>query len=952
MDAQSLQAELERIARIENEYERLGGLLQVLSSVEQFEDAHRALSTALDISQRFRYPVHRALALAALAPYLPEGLLAEALHAARGIKNEGVRAEVLAVIAQAFAQAGDTDHALATARSIEVERYRAHALALLAPHLPKKERAHVLAEALATARSIEDERYRARALGALAPHLPQDLLIEIIDVARSIEDERYRTIALLGLVRYLPAELLPEALDAARSIEDERYRTIALLGLADHLPAELLPEALDVARSIEDEWDRAHALAALAPHLPRDLLAEALNAARSIEDERYRAHALADIARAMVQVGDTEQAIQILQEALDKISDEEIRDILRRALDEIHADAGGSRSETRIEKELTIEAAAFGDHPTTDDALGYRIYARVLADFIKSEQTQKPLTIAILAPWGMGKTSLMRMIQKELQKELQPEEEASPSRLRRIWQKLNAPWRCLRAFYTGRPPNTTFPLVWFNAWKYEKAEALWAALVVDLLAQVKAQGGWCWWAGVALRLRMKRMRWGRFGQDIAKAFVLGGLVFGAVKFVAWWQGDVLPILKTMPEVAAFIAFLAPLLNSIWMYLRHTGPFNINAYLHNPDYEARIGFLRTFEDDFRYVVESITQGGRWPLVVFIDDLDRCPPPKPVEIIEAINHLIDAQHCVFVLAMDEEMVLRSIAVKYKELDDGQYTVGGRTLAHRFMEKIIQLPVRLPPLHQLTMEKFVEKLLGPIQETARPTLQQRTTPQLQPVAPAQQPTDDAPPKDPSETNTPTSERIQQAAERLQAERRARPEKAVEEIAQELFPNEPEEIRRRAVEYVEERWHESADIRHAIHRALEHLEPNPRQAKRFVNIFRLQTMLAKEVGCLSRVPTDAELDALAAAIVIQMRWPHLARQALTNPEAFGKLHEAVQNGNEQQTDVPETLRSYLQDKDAHTFLKSISDRDYFRDMLAFADFSLDTSSLPPPEEEAQSVV
>ena len=54
------------------------------------------------------------------------------------------------------------------------------------------------------------------------------------------------------------------------------------------------------------------------------------------------------------------------------------------------------------------------DSWTLDDALGYRAYAHAIARFITHEQTGKPLCISIHAPWGGGKTSLMRMIQDKL----------------------------------------------------------------------------------------------------------------------------------------------------------------------------------------------------------------------------------------------------------------------------------------------------------------------------------------------------------------------------------------------------------------------------------------------------------------------------------------------------------------------------------------------------------
>ncbi|NPA91581.1 MAG: hypothetical protein GXO55_09070, partial [Chloroflexi bacterium] len=111
----------------------------------------------------------RAEALAALAPHLPEDLMAQALGAARMIASD---------------------------------RYRAEALAALAPHLPQD----LMAQALVAARKIRDQDHRALALAALAPHLPQDLMAQALDAARKIESAQYRAKALAALAPRL-AEL-------------------------------------------------------------------------------------------------------------------------------------------------------------------------------------------------------------------------------------------------------------------------------------------------------------------------------------------------------------------------------------------------------------------------------------------------------------------------------------------------------------------------------------------------------------------------------------------------------------------------------------------------------------------------------------------------------------------------------------------------------------------------
>jgi len=54
------------------------------------------------------------------------------------------------------------------------------------------------------------------------------------------------------------------------------------------------------------------------------------------------------------------------------------------------------------------------DFWTLTDRLGHEPYASAIARFIRHRDTRSPLTIGIAAPWGVGKTSLMRMVQEDL----------------------------------------------------------------------------------------------------------------------------------------------------------------------------------------------------------------------------------------------------------------------------------------------------------------------------------------------------------------------------------------------------------------------------------------------------------------------------------------------------------------------------------------------------------
>ena len=83
-------------------------------------------------------------------------------------------------------------------------------------------------------------------------------------------------------------------------------------------------------------------------------------------------------------------------------------------------------------------------------------------------------------------------------------------------------------------------------------------------------------------------------------------------------------------------------------------FPVNKVFDRPNYKDKVGFLTKFEKDFARIVELATGNGigrkKSKLIIFIDDLDRCKPPKAADIIEAINLFLDAEGCVFVVVMD--------------------------------------------------------------------------------------------------------------------------------------------------------------------------------------------------------------------------------------------------------------------------------------------------------------
>ncbi|MDO6597254.1 P-loop NTPase fold protein [Oceanihabitans sp. 2_MG-2023] len=74
--------------------------------------------------------------------------------------------------------------------------------------------------------------------------------------------------------------------------------------------------------------------------------------------------------------------------------------------------------------------------------------------------------------------------------------------------------------------------------------------------------------------------------------------------------------------------------------------------------------------------------------FIDDLDRINPPVAVQILELLKNIFDLENCIFMLAIDYDVVVKGLEPKF-----GKKTAENEREFRSFFEKIIQLPFTMP-------------------------------------------------------------------------------------------------------------------------------------------------------------------------------------------------------------------------------------------------------------------
>lgn len=147
----------------------------------------------------------------------------------------------------------------------------------------------------------------------------------------------------------------------------------------------------------------------------------------------------------------------------------------------------------------SIDPSAAADGPTRDDKLQFRPYVSALAAFLNAKNTKPPFTLSVEGEWGSGKSSFMLQLQDEI---------------RRL-----------------SPSSTT---VWFNPWRYEKQDELWAAFALTLSRTLRKESGF--WRRLLGDLKLFKGRingfvgWTKF---VAFFLLWISVLLGSVGVVTW-----------------------------------------------------------------------------------------------------------------------------------------------------------------------------------------------------------------------------------------------------------------------------------------------------------------------------------------------------------------------------------------------------------------------------------
>ncbi|MHB9853654.1 P-loop NTPase fold protein [Streptomyces krungchingensis] len=100
-----------------------------------------------------------------------------------------------------------------------------------------------------------------------------------------------------------------------------------------------------------------------------------------------------------------------------------------------------------------------------------------------------------------------------------------------------------------------------------------------------------------------------------------------------------------------------------------------------------------------------------IVLYVDDLDRCPPARVVEVLEAVHLMLSLPLFVVVVAVDPRWLLRALRAHHREYfgtDDGDE---GDDLATplNYLDKIFQIPFAVAAFNSETARTYARQLLS---------------------------------------------------------------------------------------------------------------------------------------------------------------------------------------------------------------------------------------------------
>ena len=314
-------------------------------------------------------------------------------------------------------------------------------------------------------------------------------------------------------------------------------------------------------------------------------------------------------------------------------------------------DALPKKGWSEIELTFRRNAHMWSDNESKMDLLGFQHLVGAVTSIVKNESLL-PATIGIYGDWGSGKSSLLQMAKADIEQDKE------------------------------------VLVLSFNGWLFEgyndAKTALMGAILDEIIARRKltAQA-----KDTLLNLvrNLNLIQLASVAGRLTAAYTVGGVPAAGIALGAEalkWSDELLEKGKKIT------------------------PDNVATFLQKEDPSQNLRrSIRDFRLDFAKLLEETSIR---TLVVVIDDLDRCSPDTLIETLEAIKLFLFVPRTAFLIGADERLVRYAVRRRFPELPGERAEVG-----RDYLEKLIQFPIRIPPMGRAEIETYVNLLFTSVSQ-----------------------------------------------------------------------------------------------------------------------------------------------------------------------------------------------------------------------------------------------
>lgn len=294
------------------------------------------------------------------------------------------------------------------------------------------------------------------------------------------------------------------------------------------------------------------------------------------------------------------------------------------------------------------------DNETKIDMLNNRAIAKTVAEVIR-ECDDRPISIGVHGDWGAGKSSILVMVEDELNPKSNNDNNVV----------------CIR----------------FNGWQHQGFEDAKIALMSAIISELSKNQKLTKKGKDALKKLWKNINW----LSVVKS--AGSAVFS--------------LSTGLPPIGLLNNLMDGLKSTVADKDKVTAALDsIGNYMTDSKLFEDVSLTKEFAEFQSSFETLLKESNIKKLVVLIDDLDRCLPKVTIETLEAVRLFMFTKYTAFVIAADEAMIEYAVHNHFPNLPD---EAGSKyDYSKRYLEKLIQVPFKIPALGEVESEMYITLLM----------------------------------------------------------------------------------------------------------------------------------------------------------------------------------------------------------------------------------------------------